>query len=739
MARIGSLPKGLLGTFPRLRDWLRLPGFVAWIALSCGLGAGYFLVRFPGIYSILYDPAFVVAIILSLCIGLFSSRLLLRCVFFCVAGAATLCHSYSVQQSEFLRARPFLSGNVHARLSGALISVPVLSNGSYVFTVRSDSLFVKGHAGVLKHRAIECRSGRMPCAAGRIVCAGKYVPPRPAANPGAFDDYSYCLSSGRWGRFFCDSIVGLAESKSLWNTATLYARTTVLNAASRIRNSDYRAIIVASFLNDRTDLSAGIRDLFFRAGIYHLLALSGFNIAIVSAALFAFLFLFPVPREVKAVLVLAFVWLYLMFIGPIPSLFRAVVMTSVVMLSFVFQKKSRVLNSLGIAGTVWLLLSPLSLATAGYQLSFCATFGIAALYPVFSEAWNRVPHSLAKTIVSPLSSPFFVSLSAFAASAPVLAYHFGTLSLAGIAVNLFAVTLMSVSMWLAMIGFLLQIVFPPLVPFIMSAAEHCVELMVVCAGFVSRMPLSTVQLPRLLPAVYTLYALFLAGLCAVKTGLLRRYVLRGGAGLVALSCALVLWQQHNSPAELTLFQIKKSHLAGIRWPNHVVWLAGFDGTEISSTTFARVVDPWARLVPGERIRTVVLSGDACNSIQALEPLLKSKQVDTVVSFDSLASTCPDFQLFASEYGVHCPPAHSPCLFSPTPGCTFAVLRDSSRLDQPDYYRYRVSIADRSVTIPDSLLGPSDQEGAAIIRFEGPGQVRIEHAIPSWHPLAMAMR
>jgi ComEC/Rec2-related protein len=727
-----------LRAFPGFTNWLLFPGFVGWIGFSAGIATGYCLLRAVLLPPLLYDAVFPSAIVLLVCAGLLLARPWARFTSFFFAGAAAVGLSICGQQVEYHRAGPFLSGNVHATLSGTVISSPEMSNGSLVFLVKSDSLSSKNRASAFRHRVIECRSPCAPCIAGRVVLAGHFIPPRPALNPGSFDDYLYCMSRGVWGRLYCDSIVSCRENFGPWQKLAAYARHTVFRAASHIKNSDFRAIIVAAFLNDRSDISDSMKGLFFKAGIYHLLALSGFNVAIVAGALFALLLLVPVPRAAKAGIVLVFVWAYLFFIGPIPSLFRAVVMTSIVMLSFLFQRRPHLLNSLGIAGLVWLLFSPVSLLTPGYQLSFCATAGIALLHPVFVRQWNDLPGFPAKKILSPLAVPFSVSCSAFLATAPVLAFHFGTLSLSGIVVNLFAVFLMSVSMWISMTGFLLQIVFPPLVPLVMAAAEWCVRLMIESAEVISSLQLSTVQLPRLVPAAYVLFAVFLLGICTVRLEFVRRYICIAGICLAAAVAALTIWQWQSAAPQVVFFQIKKSHCAAVRWPNHKVWIAGLDGKGISVATYPRVIEPWLRQTPGPGIDCIALSDDPCNSVQTVEPLLIGNPVSTIITAEGSASTCPDFIQFAREFGVSCSTAVPRSVFSPSPRCSLILESPVPGEKAGIYQRFVVKMGKATLSFDDSLTAPSETRGAATVTFCSSGLSRLKYAVPCWHPLVAVM-
>jgi competence protein ComEC len=409
-------------------------------------------------------------------------------------------------------------------------------------------------------------------------------------------------------------------------------------------------------------------------------------------------------------------------------------MTSVVVVSFLFQRKPFLINSLGIAGIVWLLFSPLSLFTPGYQLSFCATFGLAALYPALSGlfTFHGAQTSIFKKLAAPLLTALLVSIAAFCATLPILAYHFGTLSISGIIVNLFAIFLMSLSMWIALVGFFLQIFIPPIAPFCMRGAEFCILLMLKCAGFVSLMPMSTIQIPRFFPAVYESYALFLTGFCMVKSGLLKRYTLLAGTGVFLAIAGMILYQYKTTAPQIVFFMVKKASITGIRWPNGKIWLAGF-GETVSPSVFARVVAPWMHLSLGSKTETVLLSGDPCNAVQSLEPVLKNGHEISVLSCDSVAEKCPDFVSFLNEYRTGFSTINTKSVYSPSPGCTLRVISEDNAHGE-NCHRYMVSMSGIRFEIPDTLLSPTEDKGATIITFCKGRLPAISSAIPAWHPL-----
>jgi ComEC/Rec2-related protein len=736
MRRLLSKFHTSIGTaFPLLTEWSRLPSFTGWIALSLGIAAQK-LVPWSNVFSsILYNEILTVAIVLSVVAAAAVSHIPVRIFFFAVAGFLLALSASGDQHRVFNKAVKDLSdGRPVVFLSASVESVPALSFGEYSFSVRADSMYDENRKAGLFKKTLTCFSPIKPPLYGTFLARGRYSPPRPADNPGAFDDFANSMANNVWGRFYIDTILQTRSVNSFVNRMSEYTRTTVIKACSQIRNSDYRAIVVASFLNDRSDLSNTIRDLFFKAGIYHLLALSGFNIAILATALFAFLALIPVGKTVKVLAVLICVWSYYLFIGSIPSLFRAVLMTTVVLVAYLFQRKPHTLNSLGLAGMFWLFFSPESLFTPSYQLSFFATLGLVTLYPALSSGcMPRGNSALTKWIFLPLCSAIFVSVSAFIATAPVLAYHFGTISFTGIIANLFAITLMSVAMWISLIGFFMQACFPLFVPFVMHAAEFTVDVMIRCSALVTTLPMSAAGLPALHPFAYAPYVLFFTGLCALRPGLsktAKRYLLLAAPSAVLASAVIVLVQLSEISPSVTEFSLKKASLTGIRWPGGKLWLVGTGPEGSAFSTFSRVIGPWMRRNFSRRIDAVVVQNDPCNAVQSLEPLLKNAGVRRIISLSGTPLSCTDFPHFLREFDACLESVDKGQKLIPCPGSTFVVMPKTTG----NSGGVKIEMDGSSVSIPDSTASDKSGKGAIAYVFSNRHVPVLTRAIAESHPL-----
>jgi len=192
-------------------------------------------------------------------------------------------------------------------------------------------------------------------------------------------------------------------------------------------------------LRDRVD-----RDLaadFTTAGASHVVAISGWNIAIVASTLGALAG--GLRRRRRAALTAAAIVLYVAFVGPSPSVVRAGVMAGVALLARELGRPGTAAVALGWAVTGLLLLDPGYVDDAGFRLSVLATAGILA--------WGS---SLTARLAGPapgrprrwLAEILGVSLAAQGATTPIVLLDFGRLSLVAPAVNLIVVPLVPPAM-----------------------------------------------------------------------------------------------------------------------------------------------------------------------------------------------------------------------------------------------------------------------------------------------------
>lgn len=138
----------------------------------------------------------------------------------------------------------------------------------------------------------------------------------------------------------------------------------------------------ALLLGDKSALSDAARRDFARAGVSHLLAISGFHMTLLFGLAEGLLRLLGAHKRLRAVLLGTAASGYLLLLGFPPSATRAAVMLGCVYLASLLRSRADPLTSLGLAGAVILTVTPYAVADAGFWMSFLATLGLITVMPV---------------------------------------------------------------------------------------------------------------------------------------------------------------------------------------------------------------------------------------------------------------------------------------------------------------------------------------------------------------------
>src|SRR5215470_7516190 len=281
----------------------------------------------------------------------------------------------------------------------------------------------------------------------RVALDLKLSRPRAFRNPGSFDYPAFLRREGILlvGSGRADALTVLTADDPPW--AVRVKRWAVTTIAAHLPETS-AALLAGLLLGEKTSLPPEASEAFRRAGVYHVLAVSGFNVALLASSVFFVLSTLGVPRRPTAVVACAALVGFALVVGSQASVLRATVMGVLLLAALLLDRESQLMNALAVAVVALLVWRPADFADPGFQLSFAATAGIIYLTPAVS-AWlseRRWPAWLA--------TPTAVSLGAQAAVTPIMLAHFNQLSLVGIAANLVVVPLAGVATTLGMLALL---------------------------------------------------------------------------------------------------------------------------------------------------------------------------------------------------------------------------------------------------------------------------------------------
>jgi competence protein ComEC len=191
-------------------------------------------------------------------------------------------------------------------------------------------------------------------------------------------------------------------------------------------------------------IAEAMRNDFNGSGLAHVLAVSGQNVTLLAILAWALLGALGLGRRGRLVATVGLIVLYVPLTGAGPSIVRAGVMGAAGVVAGLAGRPSSRWYALLAAGAVSLALDPRAWQDVGWQLSFAAVAGIFVLAPAFRRRLRRLPE--------PLPEGAALTVAATVATAPLMAVHFGRVSLAALPANLVALPAIAPVMWIGMLS-----------------------------------------------------------------------------------------------------------------------------------------------------------------------------------------------------------------------------------------------------------------------------------------------
>ena len=186
--------------------------------------------------------------------------------------------------------------------------------------------------------------------------------------------------------------------------------------------TDELAIMNALFLGQRQDISAPLYTNYTKAGVIHILAVSGLHVGILLMILnylLAPLERFTYGKITKTIMIIIIMWCFAFLTGLSPSVSRATLMFTLVAISINSNRPSNIFNTVAISAFLLLLWKPLLLLDVGFQLSYAAVLSIITFQPTLNSLWYP-KHKLSKLLWNTLT----VTTAAQIGVLPLSIYYF---------------------------------------------------------------------------------------------------------------------------------------------------------------------------------------------------------------------------------------------------------------------------------------------------------------------------
>lgn len=264
-----------------------------------------------------------------------------------------------------------------------------------------------------------------------------------SGNPAALNYNRFCLFEGITNQIFLsknDYIVSSSTNKNFLQQFLFSTRDAALRTMQQnIHSPKELGIAEALLIGYRNDLDKDLVQAYSDTGVVHIIAISGMHIAILYITL-VWLFRFFKPSKFKKIIepiiILAVIWMFTLIAGAAPSISRASVMFTCILVGQFLNKNGNIFNTLAASAFILLVYNPFNLWDVGFQLSYAAVLSIVIFFKPINNLLYVQNKSLRK--LWQLTS---VTLAAQIFALPIVIYHFHQLPLMFLIGNLIAVPL----------------------------------------------------------------------------------------------------------------------------------------------------------------------------------------------------------------------------------------------------------------------------------------------------------
>jgi competence protein ComEC len=348
-------------------------------------------------------------------------------------------------------------------ISGVVCSDPQHNERSIRFTLcvdqmeRPEQRKLKGKVLVVQRNG-EWKYG------DRVTIYG--IPQTPGENE-EFSYKDYLAQRGIHSLMEYPYVKWIASGQAGWVKSGLFAlRQKAYHLIQDFLPQPEAGLLSGILLGIETDIPYELEKAFQDTGTAHIVAISGFNMAIL-AGIFLKGFRKYLSIWWAAVLAILAMALYTVLVGGAPAVARAAVMSCLAMSASLIGRGQSGMYTLALTAAVMCLFNPLLIGDAGFQLSVTATLGLV-LYADRLMNWFRnlagkiLPEQVVERITGPVSDYFLFTLAAQVMTLPVVLYHFERLSLTTLLANPLILPVQPLVMILGGIAVIVGLVIAPL-------------------------------------------------------------------------------------------------------------------------------------------------------------------------------------------------------------------------------------------------------------------------------------
>lgn len=571
----------------------------------------------------------------------FSRTLLILLIF--TAGLFKSNIDFNLIEANSIKKFPDSGKDNYVQLTGIIKNIPDYDSGRVRFILESENIVtmnnsfnVEGDVIVrifksgqkVEDKAIELEVGDRVSLIGRISTA------QPMRNPDEFDYKRYLQLQGIDKIFTVNGYnfyeVVSKQNLNFFEKYIIYpAKKFALNNINRFIPGDEGAFLKAIVTGERTDITREMKIDFVNAGVMHLVAVSGLNIAYVIIFLTILFSVLRIPQPYRLILIIILLLFYCVFTGSSPSIVRATFMGIFILIGFQIQRKIVIYNLLGFAGLIMLLYDSKQLFDPSFILSFGAVLSIIFLYKRFEDyiVIRMKANNYWKKLWFWIVVTFFVTLAAQIGTLPLTALYFNKLSIVALFVNIFAVWSSNISL---AFGFLqiLTGTFSDFLSSIIGEANYIfLKGQLWLIKYSAMLPFSYVNIYKFSFINLLLYVSFVINIFTLKK---YNLVFRSTLGVLIIIAFYFTNLDFNKNLKIAFLDVGQGDCAVIKTPEGKTILIDVGGQNFNYNAGENTIAPYLKRNDVEKIDLLVYTHLHMDHIGGLKYILDNFQVDNIL-------------------------------------------------------------------------------------------------------------
>jgi competence protein ComEC len=450
-----------------------------------------------------------------------------------------------------------------------------------------------------------------------IAAAGLLRPPRPARNPGEFDERGWLAARGV-ALILQARRIDIVSEPIAWRYKIRFwaanARRSLQECVTATLTHDDAGLMQGILLGDSGAVPRAMARSVQDAGGMHLLAPSGAKVAFIMWIAFiasSVLSAPPVARAASAALAGGF---YTVMVGADPPYERACFGALAVIVSRLIDREADLLQAACISALVIMAVEPRDAFTAGFAMTYAAVLALAAAAPRLRAAIPEKKRSWPKKLVLIALSSLVVQ----AALWPTFARYFHRGSLVGAAANIVLIPLAAVMMGAGLSLWAAQLAGACALGLAVPAVHAlCWIFMRLCAA-AAALPLAAIDLSPMTAAEVIAWYLFMGALLALPRRRIAAAMAVGALGFWAASA----YAARAAPLRIVLLHVPRGQTAILSFNGGRHWLIGAQGP--AATVLAAM-----KALNIARLNKVVVLGRRPQESRALPRILEALPVGAV--------------------------------------------------------------------------------------------------------------